>query len=167
MLAVVVAVARNQVIGKGGDLPWRLPADLQGFKRITMGGCLIMGRRTWESIGRPLPGRRSLVVTRTPDYATGFDEVPTAASLDEAIDAANACSNGAEAFVIGGAALYAEALSKADRLYLTRVDAEVEGDVFFPDVDFADWVLCESESRGPDERNPYGLEFQVYNRSTA
>src|ERR1700759_3434706 len=116
-ISIIVAVAENGVIGRGGELPWRLSADLQRFKKLTMGHTIIMGRRTWESIGRPLPGRRTIVVTRQTGYPV-VEGVQTAASLDDALETAEAAGE-SEAFVVGGAQLYQEALHHADRFYFT------------------------------------------------
>jgi len=130
-LGVIVAVAQNGVIGRDGDLPWRLPEDLKHFKRITLGHAIIMGRATWESIGRPLPKRRNIVVTRNRDYTA--DGVEIAHSLPEAL--ALARTTDPEPFVIGGASLYAEALPLATRLEITEVQREVAGDTWFPRFD--------------------------------
>ena len=160
-LSIVAAVADNGVIGRDNDLPWRLPADLKRFKRTTMGHHLLMGRRTFESIGRPLPGRTTVVISR------GRPEVPdgvlVAGSLDEAIEAARAAGDD-EAFVAGGEEICRAALARADRLPLTRVRADVEGDRFFPGLDLGGWTLVSSEERPADERNAYPLEFQLWER---
>ena len=132
LTALVAALARNRVIGVGNRLPWRLPEDLARFKRLTMGAPVIMGRKTRESIGRPLPGRRNIVVTR--ERAATWEGCVVAHSLDEALALAD---DAPEAFVIGGAELYAEALPLADELLLTEIDAEVKGDTFFPSWDRA------------------------------
>ncbi|MBF0304810.1 MAG: dihydrofolate reductase [Alphaproteobacteria bacterium] len=135
-ISLVVAVAANGAIGRGNDLPWRLPADLRHFKRVTMGKPVIMGRRTFESIGKPLPGRLNLVVSNSPDFKP--EGVVVVGGLAAALDAARA-AGAAEAMVIGGARLFAEALPIADRIHLTEVHATVEGDVFLPDFDRAAW----------------------------
>jgi len=126
-VSLIAACDRHGLIGRAGDLPWRLPADLAHFKRLTLGKPVIMGRRTWASLGRPLPGRRNIVVTRQPGYAAPGAEVAAspAAALALAADAA-------EVMVIGGAQLYAACASRADRLYLTRVEGEFTGDTWFP-----------------------------------
>jgi dihydrofolate reductase len=136
-VTIVAAVARNGVIGTGGGLPWHLPDDLRRFKELTLGHVLVMGRRTYESIGRPLPGRTTVVVTRTPRWDAGADGVLTAGNLPDALDAAGAVDE--TVFVVGGAQVYADALPLADRLELTLVDAEPDGDTFFPDVDWSAW----------------------------
>lgn len=160
-LSIIAAVGEGGVIGRRGDLPWHLPADLARFKRRTLGHHLLMGRRTWESIGRALPGRTTVVLSR------GGVEVPdgvlVARSLEEAVAMA-AAGGDEEAFVAGGAEVYRRALPAADRLYLTRVLARVEGDVRFPDYDPAGWRLAASEERAADAANPFPLRFEEYRR---
>ena len=134
VISLVVAMARNRVIGASGRLPWHLPDDLKRFKKLTLGGSIVMGRRTHDSIGRPLPGRRNIVVTRR--AGASFAGCEVAHSLDEALALAG---DAPEVFVIGGAELYRLALPRADRLYLTLVDAEYPGDTVFPELDPADW----------------------------
>ena len=134
LTALVAAVARNRVIGLANRLPWRLPEDLRRFKRLTMGAPVIMGRKTRESLGRPLPGRRNIVVTRQREAT--WEGCVVAHSLDAALALAG---DAAEAFVIGGAELYAQALPRADRLYLTLIDADYAGDAWFPEFDAAVW----------------------------
>jgi dihydrofolate reductase len=161
ILSGIVAVAQNGVIGRDGGLPWRLSDDLKRFKALTMGHTIVMGRKTFESIGRALPGRRSIVLTRDRSYqASGALVVH---SLDEALDN---CRNEGEAFVIGGAALFSEALPRIQRLYLTRVEAQVSGDVRFPEVDWSQWDCERSEPLPADEKNEYSTTFQVYSRKT-
>jgi dihydrofolate reductase len=163
-ISIIAAVAENGIIGRGGQLPWRLSADLQRFKRLTMGHAIIMGRRTWESIGRALPGRRSVVVTRQPDYNPGVTEIAVAASLDDALRLAEG-SNESEAFIIGGGELYREAILRADRLYFTRVLAKVEGDTRFPEFDWSQWQLTESELQRADEKNDHPFNFEIHERN--
>ena len=136
-VTIVAAVARNGVIGVGGGLPWHLPEDLRRFKELTIGHVLVMGRRTYESIGRPLPGRTTVVVTRRPDWSAGADEVIRARDVPGALALATEIDD--EVFVVGGGQVYEEALPLADRLELTFVDAEPEGDTFFPEVDWSQW----------------------------
>ena len=136
-VSVVAAVARNGVIGAEGGLPWHLPDELRLFKETTLGHVLVMGRRTFESIGRPLPGRTTVVLTRSPDWSAGVDDVVVANGVEEALARARAIDE--EVFVVGGGELYAAALPHADRLLLTFVDQEPEGDTRFPDVDWGDW----------------------------
>jgi dihydrofolate reductase len=144
-LIIMAAVARNGVIGRAGGIPWHLPEDLRRFRRTTMGHVLVMGRRTYESIGRPLPGRTTVVVTRQPDWRPGPDlpeGLTVANSVAEALELAAtlAAPTGREVFVQGGAEVYAEALPVADVLELTWVDAEPDGDTRFPDVDWSQWT---------------------------
>jgi dihydrofolate reductase len=158
-LSLIVARARNGVIGRAGTLPWRLPEDLAFFKRTTMGHPIVMGRRTWESIGRPLPGRRSIVVSRQAGFAAAGAEV--AASLDEAL---RLCDGSAEVFVIGGAQLYAEALPRADRLIVTEIDADFEGDTHWPAPDPAQWGEAAREHLRPAGERRFALDFVTYLR---
>ena len=139
-LAIIVARAKNGVIGVNNTLPWRLPEDLQHFKSTTMNSPIIMGRNTWESLGRPLPGRRNLVVTRNPDYKPEGAEVFP--SLEKAIDA---CSSEEKAFVIGGSQIYEQALNYVDKLIVTEVDIDVDGDAYFPDIDPMLWEEIDRE----------------------
>ena len=161
-LSIIVAVAENGVIGRDGQLPWRLSRDLQRFKRLTMGHTLIMGRKTYDSIGRLLPGRQTIVVTRNPDWELEGGWVRH--SLPAALSAA---AGDAEPFVVGGASLYEPALPLATRLYMTRVAAHIDGDVRFPDVDWDQWTRESSEFFPADERNDYPHQFEVYTRVAA
>lgn len=161
-LSIIVAAAENGVIGSGGDLPWRLSADLKRFKRLTMGHPVIMGRKTWESIGRPLPGRQMIVVTRQADYQA--DGCAVAGNLPAACGLASAAS-AEETFIIGGAEIYREALPLVDRLYLTRVHATVAGDKFFPDYDPSQWRLMSAERFAADDKNEYDTTFEIYEKT--
>ncbi len=164
-LTLIVAVAENGVIGRGGQLPWHLSADLRRFKRLTMGHAILMGRRTWESIGRPLPGRTSIVISRHADYQPGHDGVLVATNLDEALSQAHKlASDSDETFVIGGARIYEMSLPRADRLLVTRVLAQVDGDVLFPQVDWTQWRLASEERHEADEDNGYPHTFQTWLR---
>ena len=158
-LSIIVAMAKNRVIGAQGTIPWHLPEELKLFKALTLGHHMIMGRKTWESIGRLLPGRTSVIVTRQRGYAVAGAIV--AHSLDEAIAA---CEGDDEIFVIGGAELIEAALPRADRLYLTTVDADVPGDTYMPAVDLSRWRAGSSRSVPADARNPLGFELVVYER---
>jgi dihydrofolate reductase len=165
-ISIIVAVAENGVIGRGGELPWRLSADLQRFKRLTMGHTIIMGRRTWDSIGRALPGRRTIIITRQVGYPITDANVAVADSLESAFEAA--VRNGeTEAFIVGGAEIYQLALPHSDRLYITRVHATVDGDTRFPDVTWSDWQLLETVDRDADEKNDYACTFEVLARRNA
>jgi dihydrofolate reductase len=157
-LSLIVAMDERRGIGYRGHLPWRLPADLRRFKSLTMGHHLVMGRKTYESIGRPLPGRTMIVLTRSQDYSPSGCLV--AHSLPEALEIA--CQNGdEEVFVIGGGEVFDQALPHADRIYLTRVHATREADVFFPEFDPADWHLISSEDIPADEVNKFPFTFQL------
>lgn len=162
-ISIIVAVAENSVIGRGGQLPWKLSADLQRFKRLTMGHTIIMGRRTWESIGRPLPGRRTVIVSRQPNYRVDEAAVLVASSLEQALKVAEE-SNDDEAFIVGGAELYRLTLAQADRLYVTRVATSADGDIFFPGVDWSRWNLIDTSRHDADEKNEYAATFEVYER---
>jgi dihydrofolate reductase len=156
---LVVAVARNGVIGRNNHLPWRLPDEIAYFKRVTMGHPVVMGRRTWESIGKPLPGRENIVVTSQRDYrAPGATVVH---SLDEAWKAAEGAD---EVCVIGGNALFAETLPIADRIHYTEVEAEVEGDTYFPPFDRGEWTEREVERHAADARHAYPYRILVLDR---
>ncbi len=157
--SLIVARAANGVIGKDNGMPWHLPADLAHFKRTTMGRPVIMGRRTWESIGRPLPGRRNLVVTRNAGFAAPGAEV--VGSLEAAW---RAVTDADEVFVIGGGQLYAEALPGADRIYVTEIGETIEGDTRFPDLVAADWRETVLGEHAPDERNAHRLRFRLLER---
>ena len=160
-VSLVVAASTNNVIGRDGGLPWHLPDDLGHFKRITTGKPIIMGRRTFESIGRPLPDRHNIVMTRDPDYAAeGCDVVP---SVAEAMDLAGDAD---EVMVIGGGQGYREFLPSADRIYMTRVQAEVQGDTRFPHIDGNTWRLVSSEHHAADDRHGYAFEMMVFERRT-
>ena len=159
-LALVAAVADNGIIGRGNRLPWHLPADLAHFKRLTLDKPILMGRRTWESLPGLLPRRRHLVLTRDPAYrAEGATLVH---SLDEAMAAAGSVP---ELLIVGGATLYAEALPRADRLYLTRIHAVVEGDTRFPPWDPVDWIETERVEHPTDGRNCFPMTFLTLDRA--
>ncbi|HEX5640454.1 MAG TPA: dihydrofolate reductase [Burkholderiaceae bacterium] len=158
-VTLILARARNGVIGAGGGLPWRLPEDLQFFKRTTMGHPIVMGRKTWESIGRPLPGRRSVVVSRDRGFAAPGAEIVH--SLDEAIER---CAEAGEIFVIGGAQLYADALPRADRLLLTEIHADFDGDTFLPAPASEAWAESSRERHPPTDSRSYAFDFVDYRR---
>jgi dihydrofolate reductase len=159
--SIIVAVAENGVIGRRGQLPWRLSTDLQRFKSLTLGHAILMGRKTFESIGRPLPGRRMIVATRQADYRAEGAEVVH--SLKEGYRRA-AEQGETEAFVIGGAEIFREAMPQADQLYHTRVHATVDGDTVFPPLDLTTWRLVVSEFHTADAKNEYATTFKVYER---
>ncbi len=160
-LNIMVARARNGVIGRNGELPWHLSSDLRRFKEITLGHPILMGRRTHESIGRPLPGRNNLVVSRQRDYAP--DGVQVVPSIGQGMMLA-AALGAEELFIIGGAEVYAEALPQADRLYITEVHAEVEGDVLWPPHNEAEWKEVERDEREPAEGDEHPFTFRVLER---
>ena len=160
VVSIIAAVSDNGVIGLGGGLPWHLPADLKRFKSLTSGHHMIMGRRTWESIGRrPLPGRPTIVVSRDPGFVAEGAQV--ARSLGQALELAGGVD---EVFIAGGEAIYREALPIADRLYLTRVHVVVEGDTHFPAFAADAWRAVVEERHEPDEKNPHAHTFLVYER---
>ena len=159
-VALVAAVARNGVIGRDGELPWRLPADLRYFKALTLGKPVVMGRKTWESIGRPLPERRNIVLTRQPGYtADGAELLPSPQAALSLLRAE------AEVMIIGGEAIYRAFLDRAARIYLTEVDADVDGDARFPAFDSHEWIETHREEHAPDERNEYAYSFIRLDRS--
>ena len=160
IVSIIAAVADNGVIGRDGGLPWHLPADLKHFKKLTTGHHMVMGRRTWDSIGcRPLPGRPTIVVSRDPAFVAEGARV--ARSVDQALELAAGAD---EVFIAGGQAIYREALPVADRVYLTRVHARFEGDTFFPGFDASGWRVVVEERHEADEKNPHAHTFLVYER---
>ncbi len=159
MISLIVAVSTNNVIGAGGDLPWRLSDDLKRFKAATMGKPIVMGRKTYESIGRPLPGRQNIVITRQSGFtAEGCDVVQSTAEAVEAAEGAD------EIMVIGGSQIYAAFLPLAERIYLTRVHTEVEGDVFFPPLKKDEWRESASENYNADALNDYACTVATLSR---
>jgi dihydrofolate reductase len=166
-LALICAMAENRTIGRNNSLPWHLSEDLKYFKRTTMGNSIIMGRKTWESIGRPLPGRTNIVISRDPDYAAEGTKVVS--SLDAAIKLAESISiidGSEEAFVIGGAGLYKEALPYAERFHLTRVHGEVEGDTFLAEFNEDEWNEVSREDFEKSETNPYDYSICLLQRQS-
>lgn len=164
-ICLIAALAQNRVVGINNQLPWHLPEDLKYFRRTTTGKTVIMGRKTYESIGRPLPNRSNIVVSANPECK--IEHVQVVNSLGAALELAENISliNGVdEIMVIGGATLYAAALPMADRLYLTHVHAEVEGDAYFPEVDFSAWREITREDFVASENNPYAYSFVVYDK---
>lgn len=164
-VALIVAVAANNVIGRNNALPWHLPEDLRYFKQVTLGKPVVMGRKTFESIGRPLPGRTNIVVTRNARFSAPGIEV--AGSLDAALAAAErvACRDGvAEVMVIGGAKIYAAALPRAQRLYITEVHARVDGDALLPEIDWRQWQEVSREHHAASAPDAYAYSFVRYER---
>jgi dihydrofolate reductase len=161
IISAVVAIDKNNVIGKDNDIPWYLPADLQYFKKITLGHHILMGRKCFESIGRPLPKRTNIIVTRNPFFiATGTVVVH---SIKEGISLAKK-NKEEELFIIGGGDIYRHSLDIWDKLYLTVVDTEVDGDVFFPNINFDEWKLISSESHEKDEKNEFNYRFEIWEK---
>lgn len=158
-IVLIAALTENHVIGRDNALPWRLPNDLKHFKAKTLGRTIIMGRKTFESIGRPLPDRRTIVVTR--NAAFSHDGITTAASLDDAIKQA---SDQDEIYIVGGAQVYEQAIDLADRLELTLVHTNLDGDAFFPDFPDDKWQQAADERHDADERHAYSYSFRTYDR---
>jgi dihydrofolate reductase len=152
-------MANNRVIGLNNKMPWHLPADLQHFKTVTMDHPIIMGRKTYESIGRPLPGRRNLVISRNAELE--IEGVEVYQSINEALISCNGLS---DVMIIGGSNIYEQMLEYADRLYLTFIELDTRGDAFFPDWKVYDWKEVERHSHEPDEKNPYHYSFVTLER---
>lgn len=172
-ISILVAQAKNRVIGRDGDLPWRLSNDLRNFKRLTMGHPIVMGRKTMDSIGRLLPGRQTIILTRDKDYS--FDGATVAHSWDNAFQAAEDHerqrieesgndADAAEVFIVGGAEIYTLALPHSDRIYLTDVDVEVDGDTYFPEFDRQGWATNSEESFPADAKNDHPHTFLTLDR---
>ncbi|TPD54620.1 MAG: dihydrofolate reductase [Thalassolituus maritimus] len=160
---MIVAVAENGVIGRNNSLPWYLPNDLKYFKQTTMGKPVIMGRKTYESIGKPLPGRTNIVITRQADYQPeGVKVVNSVEAARELAESVCLIDGQDEAMIMGGAEIYALALPHTDRLYLTEVHADVEGDAFFPEYDKSRWQEVAREDFAAEGPNPYNYSFVVY-----
>lgn len=157
--SIIAAMASNRVIGINNTLPWRLPADLAHFKALTLGHHIIMGRKTYESLGKPLPGRTSVIVTRDRQFA-----VPGCVVVNSLAGAMAACEGDEEAFFIGGADIYRQALEFVGRIYLTEVKTEVTGDAWFPELDCARWLESSRKHCGADEKNGFDYDFVTYDR---
>ncbi len=157
-ISIIVAMSTDRIIGMGNSLPWRLPADLRRFKTLTMGHGVILGRKTFESIGKPLPGRSLIVVTRQVEFVT--EGVQVAHSVEQALEMAP----GNEVFIAGGSQIYSQTLDRADRMYLTLVEGTFLGDTWFPAFGDREWQLLEEEHHSPDEKNLYPYCFRVYER---
>lgn len=166
-VSLIVARTRNGVIGRDNTMPWHLPEDLRYFKRVTLGKPVIMGRNTWESLGKPLPGRDNIVITRNPDYyadgATVVNDLDTALQLADTLAGTRGVD---EMMVIGGAQVYAEALPHVNRAYITEIDADIEGDTFFPAL-AGNWQETVREAHAPCEKNPFPYSFVVLDRQPA
>ncbi len=165
-IVLIAAFAQNRVVGINNKLPWHLPEDLKYFKRTTTGKAIIMGRKTYDSIGRPLPNRTNIVITRNSDFKA--EGVKVVSSLEAAIELAKEVNyiNGIEeVMIIGGASIYEAALPMADRLYLTHVHSDVKGDAYFPEVNFSQWHEVAREDYQASDNNPYDYSFVVYDKS--
>ncbi|WCE29404.1 type 3 dihydrofolate reductase [Vibrio sp. SCSIO 43137] len=158
-ISMIAAMANNRVIGKDNQMPWHLPADFAWFKRCTMGKPVVMGRKTYQSIGRPLPGRHNIVISRDPSVS--FQGTTVVSSIDEAF---KLVAGEAEVMIIGGGSIYASCLEIADRLYLTHIDLEVDGDTQFPDWGEG-WQECFSENYSADEKNRFDMRFSILDRA--
>jgi len=158
-LSIIVAMDDNHLIGKDNGLPWHLPADLAFFKKVTTGHSIVMGRKTYDSIGRPLPNRRNLVITRSANVSIEGCEVFN--SIDSALQSAK---EEGEVLIIGGANLCKQVLDQVDRLYITHIEGVFEGDTYFPDYDEGDWRVISCDSHAPDEKNPHHYHFKILER---
>lgn len=164
-ISLIAAVAEGGAIGRDGGMPWHLSSDLRHFKATTMGCPVVMGRKTYESIGRPLPGRPNIVVTRNPEFSA--DGVEALSDLDEALDRAAALADetgAAEVFVIGGGMLYKAALSRTDRIYFTEIHARIDGDAHFPELDPREWHEISRERHEAGEKDDHPFSFVVLER---
>ena len=159
MVTMVVAIAENNAIGKNNQLLWHLPKDLKHFKTITSGHTVIMGRKTFDSVGKPLPNRRNIVVTRNRELSIGNVEV-----VNDLATALELCSGEQEVFIVGGAEIYKQAMKDTGRIYLTVVHASFEADTFFPEIDHDIWKVIASESHEPDEKHAFGYTFSTLER---
>lgn len=160
MISMIVAMDKNQLIGRNNDLPWRIPADLAYFKKVTMGHPILMGRKTFESIGKPLPGRENIVLTRNEQYSQ--EGIKVIHSLDEVL--VNEAYADQNLFIIGGAEIFKECLHSADRLYVTKIDETFEGDTYFPEFKEEHYKIIHREKGPKDEKNPYDYEFIVFEK---
>jgi len=162
-LSILVILSTNNVIGRDNKLPWHMPADLKRFKNLTMGHHILMGRRTFDEIKKPLPGRINVVITR--DHHFAAEGVAIARSIDEAISKAEATGDH-EIFLIGGGEIFKQVIHRADRMYITRIHADIEGDTYFPEFDDVnEWKLVDAEHFEADEKNAYPYSFLTYERA--
>lgn len=164
-VCLVVAAAENNVIGVDNELPWHLPKDLQYFKQLTMSKPIVMGRKTFDSIGRPLPGRENIVITRQQDWQ--HEDVHVVHDLAAAVELAQQLNPALDVMIIGGAEIYRQSLPLAEKIYLTRVYTELDGDAFFPALDASQWRETACEKHPACERNPYPYAFCVLERVTS
>ncbi len=156
MISLIAAVSKNRVIGDSNKLIWHLPADLKRFKELTVGHSIVMGRKTYESIGRPLPNRRNIIITRDENYTVQDCEIVN--SIEEALLITNN-----DCFIIGGGEIYKQTVTLANKIYLTLIDSDFAGDTYFPDID-QKWFVCEEQVQIKDEKNPYNYKFVTYER---
>ena len=163
-ISAIVAIAKNNIMGKDNNIPWYLPADLKYFKKVTLGHPILMGRKTYLSIGRPLPKRTNIILTRNPFFIAANCLVVH--SVQEGLEIAQE-ENANEVFIIGGSQIYESSMDYWDRLYLTTVDAEVEGDIIFPELDFSEWQLVSEVKHKADDKNEYDYTFKVFDRKSA
>ena len=161
VISFIVAASENNVIGKGNKLPWCLPTDMRYFKNVTWGMPVIMGRKSFESLGKALKGRANIVVTKNKEWKA--EDVQVVSSIDQAITFA-AQTDAKEIFIIGGAEIFRSALPSADRIYLTLVHGNFDGDAFFPELEEDEWELISNRDCEADDKNPYALSFQVWER---
>jgi dihydrofolate reductase len=161
MISLVVAASENNAIGKNNQLLWHLPNDLKFFKNTTWGSVVIMGRKTFESVNKPLPGRINIVITKQPNW--NAENVTTAASLEDALLKATE-TNCKEIYIIGGGEIYKQSLSIADKVYLTRVHTQIDGDTFFPVLNENQWIMISDEKFEADEKHQFGYSFQLFER---
>lgn len=161
IISLLVAASENNVIGRDNKLPWHLPNDLKYFKNLTWAMPILMGRKTFNSIGKPLPGRKSIVITRNSDWQ--HDGVDAVHSIHDAVEKAKGYG-AKEIFVIGGAEIFKTALSDANRIYLTRIHQNIDGDVYFPEIDKTEWDLVSERFCEADEKNPYNHTYQVWEK---
>jgi dihydrofolate reductase len=158
-IAAVVAMAENRVIGRQNQLPWQMPADLQHFKKVTMGKPIIMGRKTYQSIGRPLPGRCNIVITHDADF-----QAPGCVVANSIASALDASAYSDEIFIIGGALLFEHLLPRIQRIYMTVIHHEIDGDAYFPQMDMSEWLERERSDHLADAQNAYEYSFITYDR---
>lgn len=163
LLSAITAVSQNNVIGLNNDLPWHLPADMKFFKKTTMEHAVVMGRKTYESFGKALPGRTNIVISRRQDYT--LPDAMVVHSLEEALDKAKTTEQ-YEIFILGGAQIFRQSISFIDRIYLTRIYHDFEGDAFFPNISPEKWKMTRDEQHQPDEKNKYKYAFQTWERNS-
>jgi dihydrofolate reductase len=160
IISLIAALGNNNVIGKSNSLPWHLPADLKHFKDNTSGKPVIMGKATYESIGKPLPNRTNIILSNDPNF-----EIPGATVVHSIEDSIRAAGNAPEVMIVGGASIYRQFLPLADRLYITRIYHDFEGDAYFPDFDLKEWKETERTDHKADDKNPYDYSFLIFERN--